>query len=687
MDGVTDRPERMEIAGFPCTLVRVNTLVAGAGAAGLNAALQLHYRGMTDLLVVADRLQGGTSYDAGSDKQTYYKLALSGGRLDAPRKMAEDLFRGGCMHGETALCEAAHSAEAFFHLVRLGVPFPRDRWGGWPGYRTDHDPLGRGTSAGPLTSRFMCARLADVVRRRGIPLREGLRLAALLAEHAGEGPPRVRGALFLEARPREAGRGPAFLLAAARNVILATGGPAGLFADSVYPDPSTGALGAALAAGAAARNLTEFQFGIALTRPFRWNLSGSFQQVLPRYVSRAPAGGEEREFLSEVFPDLETLLSAVFRKGYEWPFDAEKVKGYGSSLVDLLVYRETVERGRRVFLDFTRNPAGPGPEGTFSLQRLDPEARAYLARSGALLEESPLARLRALNPAAVELFRSRGLDLSAEAAEAAVCAQHLNGGLSVDAWWRSNVRGLFPVGEAAGTHGVRRPGGAALNAGQVGGIRAALYIAARAAGPPPERDAFLRAARPQVEAVLSLAREMVERGGEGSRSPEDALREIGRRMSAAAGILRDPDRAAAAAGEARALAERLPRELRARGPGELARCFLALDLGTAHAAVLEALRAYLEEGGRSRGSFLVCSREGEAPCPGLPPGWRFAWGRPGDEQERKILEVRLPRGSAPALRWEAVRPLPGEDAWFEQAWKAFREDRVIPREEEDGRDQ
>ena len=29
----------------------------------------------------------------------------------------------------------------------------------------------------------------------------------------------------------------------------------------------------------------------------------------------------------------------------------------------------------------------------------------------------------------------------------------------------------------AGTHGVKRPGGSALNAGQVGGIRAAEYIA------------------------------------------------------------------------------------------------------------------------------------------------------------------------------------------------------------------
>ena len=46
--------------------------------------------------------------------------------------------------------------------------------------------------------------------------------------------------------------------------------------------------------------------------------------------------------------------------------------------------------------------------------------------------------------------------------------KHNNGGAAVNAWWESCVEGLFVVGEAAGTHGVYRPGGSALNAGQAG---------------------------------------------------------------------------------------------------------------------------------------------------------------------------------------------------------------------------
>ena len=62
--------------------------------------------------------------------------------------------------------------------------------------------------------------------------------------------------------------------------------------------------------------------------------------------------------------------------------------------------------------------------------------------------------------------------------EVAVCAQHNNGGLLTDAWWQTNIEGFFCAGEAAATHGIYRPGGSALNSGQVGSTRAAQYIAA-----------------------------------------------------------------------------------------------------------------------------------------------------------------------------------------------------------------
>ena len=85
-----------------------------------------------------------------------------------------------------------------------------------------------------------------------------------------------------------------------------------------------------------------------------------------------------------------------------------------------------------------------------------------------------------MNPGAIELYRDHGIDIVREPLEIAVCAQHNNGGIAGNHWWESlNIKHLFPVGEVNGSHGVYRPGGSALNSGQVAGFRAAEYIAAR----------------------------------------------------------------------------------------------------------------------------------------------------------------------------------------------------------------
>ena len=97
---------------------------SGSGAAGLNAADTLYSLGVHDIGIVTEGFNMGTSRNTGSDKQTYYKLTVSGDTPDSVREMAETLFNGGSMHGDIALIEAALSAKSFFKLVDIGVPFP-----------------------------------------------------------------------------------------------------------------------------------------------------------------------------------------------------------------------------------------------------------------------------------------------------------------------------------------------------------------------------------------------------------------------------------------------------------------------------------------------------------------------------------------------------------------------------------
>ena len=252
----------------------------------------------------------------------------------------------------------------------------------------------------------------------------------------------------------------------ADQVVLASGGPASVYFDSVYPVGHTGASSLAINAGAEMRNLSEWQYGLA-SIDFRWNVSGTYQQVLPRYIS-IDENGVEREFLTESL-SAQDAIERVFLKGYEWPFDSSKIER--SSKIDLLVYHESVILGRKVYMDFTREPSGAE-----DLDRLPPVAKDYLSKSDALIP-LPIERLKKMNPGAISLYRDHGIDITKEPLRIAVCAQHNNGGVSVDLNWQSTVKGLFVVGEAAGTLGIFRPGGSALNSCQVGGLQAARYIA------------------------------------------------------------------------------------------------------------------------------------------------------------------------------------------------------------------
>ncbi|MBR5125060.1 MAG: FAD-binding protein, partial [Clostridia bacterium] len=233
----------------------------------------------------------------------------------------------------------------------------------------------------------------------------------------------------------------------------------------------------AIDAGVSLSNMEEWQYGLASTK-FRWNLSGTYQQVLPRYIA-VDADGNEREFLYDALG--EESLGLIFLKGYQWPFDTRKVEG--SSRVDLLVAAE-IKRGNRVYMDYTRNPKGL--ENGFDI--LPSEAYTYLERSGALFG-TPIERLEKMNMGAIELYADHGIDLYTERLETAVCAQHCNGGVTVDGNWQSELDGLYCAGEAAGTFGVYRPGGSALNSTQVGSLRAAEHIA-RKGSTPAEAPAY-----------------------------------------------------------------------------------------------------------------------------------------------------------------------------------------------------
>lgn len=578
------------------------------------------------------------------------------------------------MHGDLALVEASLSARAFVNLVNLGVPFPRDRYGQFVGYQTDHDPRQRATSIGPHTSREMCRALIRQVERLGIPVRENRNVVQLLTVGEGE-EKRAAGAIAVVADVHADDW--AIEAYMAENVVFAVGGPGGLYKASVYPEVHTGAIGLALMAGARAQSLPESQYGLASIR-YRWNVSGTYMQVIPRFISiaadeisdaislRAGANsGVGREFMRDYFGSVGEMNSLVFLKGYQWPFDARKVVG-GSSLIDILVYIETVLKKRWVYLDFGRNPQG------FEFDDLSDEALEYLTRSGAL-QGTPIGRLRQMNPGAIELYHDHGIDIATEPLAIAVCAQHNNGGLAGNHWWESvSIKHLFPVGEVNGSHGVYRPGGSALNSGQVGAFRAAEFVANRYQDWTVPVERVKNAAVAAASDVLAWLGECAH----STSSWQTERAEFQERMTRAAAHIRSRCELRKTVSEAWGQWRRLDESgCSYGGPGDVAEALRNRQLVFAHAVYLEAILFALESGVGSRGSSIALDKSGIKIHDKLSDDWRIA-PETVDFRE-KVLETLAHLDARVESRWVDRRPIPETDTWFETAWARFRSGEIF----------
>ena len=662
LDAEPDSPDFVDVRGLRIPVHACGTVIMGSGAAGLRAAVELKRRG-ADVVVISQSAWGGTSACSGSDKQTLH-TANTADRGDNFTEMAHAIRAGGAMDEDTAYVEAVGSVRAMASLQFLGLPLPQDGLGGTLRYQTDHDDVGRATSCGPRTSRLMVKVLATEAIRLGIPLfnqTTGIRILV-------DGQDRDRSVAGIVAvRPKAQTPDNPYGLTVFRcaALVIAAGGPGELYRDSVFPNGCFGALGLALEAGVDLVNLTESQFGIGTRREgFPWNLSGTYVQALP-YIHSVDAQGQEHNFLADYYRTTQELVSNIFRKGYQWPFHASRMLDFGSSLVDLAITREN-KAGRRVLMDFNRNPRAVPGDLPFSLDRLDSDVADYLGKAGAL-QGLPIDRLHHMNPLSIELYLRYKVDIRRDPLEFAVNNQHMNGGIAVDTWGRSSLSGLCAIGEAAGTHGVTRPGGAALNAGQVLGTRVAEQIAAGGrAQTAPQCDivALLEQAVGHIERVLRPGSSL------NVRAVRDAVQA---RMSDHAGILCTQDSVASALIAARTLNRTIHEHgISFMRGGEIARALQWQQMALVSEAVLTALHHYIGQGGGSRGARAILDPAGDAtPMARSGPLTDMCFRKEREQNRAEQILVRLVDGqlqiaTRPNRRFdETAKP------FFERDWPAW----------------
>ena len=478
-----DNTETIRLAGQDVVVRRASTVIVGAGAGGMGCAVQLvrgaASRGVQDPAERRARRHRRARARRQPNERLRQADVLQDGHEPARADTAEDFARTltafGCCHGDTALVEGVCSLRGFYNLVEAGVPFPHDPFGAFVGYKTDHDPCERATSAGPKTSRFMSECL-QAERRANWACGSSTSTRSVRFITAGEGDARGASSRWCastapgEGRRRRSRR---------RGVRRGQLGPRGRRARRALPVHR-------LPARADRHSRPRVAGGARGLQPHRVAVRARVGQVPLERLGHVHAGraanlqhrrrraATQREFLAEYFDSMSAMATNIFLKGYQWPFDAQRIAD-AAVVADRHGGARRDERPRAARVDGLHAKPGRARGRRRRAGRLGRVRRGGPRRRGGrsicdkagATQGLPIDRLRHMNPPAIEIYAENGIDLTREPLEIAVCAQHLNGGFCVDKWWRVECRadvrhrrdGRHARRQAAGRGGVERRAG------------------------------------------------------------------------------------------------------------------------------------------------------------------------------------------------------------------------------------
>jgi len=246
--------------------------------------------------------------------------------------------------------------------------------------------------------------------------------------------------------------------------------------------------------------------------------------------------------------------------------------------------------------------------------------------------------------------------------------------LTGNIWWESNIEHFFPIGEVNGSHGVYRPGGAALNSGQVGGYRAAEFISAKYNNNPLEVNSFIKNSKDKIDSLIEYCEKLSNSVDSHSDACDSIRDEIQNRMTIYGSHIREIGSVKNALKEAYILKNEIKKKSKIKSKSELLKIFQNEHLCLAHIAYLESIREYLEKGGGSRGSYLVMDPNGEIIYDKLSSYWKFKPENP--DLRDKILTIKFENDQF-STEWVPVRPIPEDNFWYENVWRDYREKKIF----------
>lgn len=482
--------------------VEADAVVVGSGVAGLTAALELRSHVDRVLLVTKGELASGSTLWA----QGGIAAALDPG--DSPAAHLRDTLDAGGGVCDPAAVEVlvTQGPARVRELVARGAVFDAAPSGAIAltregGHHADRIAHAGGDATGAEISRALVAQLEAVRDDPGIEVIENALMLDVLTGTPGPDGRRPAAGVTLHVRGEGSRDGVGAALG--RAVVLATGGIGQVFRSSTNPATATGdGIAAALRAGATLGDLEFVQFHPTVL----WLGSGALGQL---------------------------------------PLISEAVRGEGALLLDVL--------GTRFM---------PAVHPMAELAPRDVVAHAILGRLEATgadhvwLDARHLGAefLRRRFPTITERLADAGIDWSEELVPVAPAQHYHSGGVVTDLDGRTDVPGLWAVGEVActGVHGANRLASNSLLEGLVFATRAARDVAAQvAAGALPQAEPVARpgdvglvpgAARARVQALASSGPGVI-RDREGLLAARAGLAQVGVAADAALAAARSGARA------------------------------------------------------------------------------------------------------------------------------------------------
>ncbi|SHF57264.1 succinate dehydrogenase / fumarate reductase flavoprotein subunit [Caldanaerobius fijiensis DSM 17918] len=437
-------------------LYDVDVLIIGGGGAALRSALAAYEKKphIKIILAVKGKLgYCGTTALACSDRMAFHATLPTTCPCEPEnwKYHARDIYEiGGFVSDyDLAVLLAKNSANAFYYLDRLGVPFVKQN--GVPvQFLTDGSVYPRACFTGPETAIHIERALIKKLRETNVVVLENTMITDLIVDSG-----QICGAVGYSVDKE--------VIIKAKAVVIATGGAGSIYKTNVFPPSMTGdGYAMALRAGAELVNMEFIQIGLSSVAT-GLACSGSMMRAVPRFVNEK---GEE--FLKK----YQINFNDIFEKGSTWPVSAE----HKTSIIDIAVYRE-IHHGHKVYLDFTQNPEG----FDFNLLKEDFKLRyEQEVKIPAVVRSCPYERLKEINPQSIKWLKDRGIDVEREWLEVAPSIQYFQGGIKIRCGADTNIEGLFAAGECAGgQHGANRPGGNSLLDcqvfGKISGENAAEY--------------------------------------------------------------------------------------------------------------------------------------------------------------------------------------------------------------------